>query len=288
VAGLVGGLVILAVDRLLVVAMRRRAGWRRIGAVAVPRLLLAVLLAFLVSTPLVLQIFDFEVRAQLAAEQSRQIAEIVGAEATGDTASDRTDELQARIAELENPAQDADVLRLTEQVAAAQAETDRLAVQVGCEVGGSGQGCTADTAPGEGPLLRENRRLLSESQSRLTDLQNQLVEATAAEQENVRLAEENPASELNGARAELAALVVGRRTQLDVLSLDTGLSSRLDALVDLGEVSPGVVAVHWILTALFTVVGALPVLATLVTARTQAEHRPEPDRAQQLDREVAT
>lgn len=61
------GLVIMGIDRWLVVSMPIDGG--RKFAMAVPRVLLAILLGTLISTPLVLRIFQSEINAQMATMQ---------------------------------------------------------------------------------------------------------------------------------------------------------------------------------------------------------------------------
>jgi hypothetical protein len=63
------GLVIMGIDRWLVVTMP--AEGRRKVAIALPRLALAVLLGTLISTPLVLRIFQSEINAQIARMQQQ-------------------------------------------------------------------------------------------------------------------------------------------------------------------------------------------------------------------------
>lgn len=63
------GLVIMGIDRWLVVTMP--AEGRRKFAIAVPRLALALLLGTLISTPLVLRIFQSEINAQIAKMQEQ-------------------------------------------------------------------------------------------------------------------------------------------------------------------------------------------------------------------------
>src|SRR4051794_26448464 len=62
-AGLVWGLVILSLDRWLVSTMKADAPRR--WPLAIPRILMAFLLGFVISTPLVLQIFKSEIDAQI-------------------------------------------------------------------------------------------------------------------------------------------------------------------------------------------------------------------------------
>jgi uncharacterized protein DUF4407 len=66
---LVWGLVIMGIDRWLIVSMP--VGNRRKWAIALPRLALALLLGTLISTPLVLRVFQSEINAQIAKMQQQ-------------------------------------------------------------------------------------------------------------------------------------------------------------------------------------------------------------------------
>ncbi len=66
---LVWGLVIMGIDRWLIISMP--VGGRRKFAIALPRLALALLLGTLISTPLVLRIFQSEINAQIAKMQQQ-------------------------------------------------------------------------------------------------------------------------------------------------------------------------------------------------------------------------
>ncbi len=63
------GLVIMGIDRWLITSMPIDGS--RKFAMAVPRVLLAVLLGTLISTPLVLRIFQSEINAQMAVMQQK-------------------------------------------------------------------------------------------------------------------------------------------------------------------------------------------------------------------------
>lgn len=270
--GLVWGLLIVTLDRQLLATMTRQSGfWRNVG-LAVPRLLLAVLLGFVISTPLVLQIFDPEIQEQLDANRNARVEQIVGAEGRpGEDGQppaaevDRIDELQAEMARLADPVQDPEVRRLTEAVALEQAETDRLSLQVGCEVGVAAVECSSDVVPGEGPRFRENRRLLGESQGRLADLQDQLTTATTAARDAVATAQADATSPLNSAETELAALVAAREGELASTEANNGLSARIEALDQLGRANPTVGWAHYILIAMFAAIEVLPVLSKILS-----------------------
>ena len=72
------GLIIMGIDRWLVTSMPATGG-RRLG-IALPRLVLAILLGSLISTPIVLRIFQSEINAQIAViKQERASAFLVSA-----------------------------------------------------------------------------------------------------------------------------------------------------------------------------------------------------------------
>ena len=63
--GLVWGLMIFNLDRYIVMSMKSNGKWWRDALVAAPRLMLAVLLALVISKPLELKIFEKEIKAEL-------------------------------------------------------------------------------------------------------------------------------------------------------------------------------------------------------------------------------
>jgi Domain of unknown function (DUF4407) len=78
------GLVIMGIDRWLVVTMPVEG--RRKFAIALPRLLLAVLLGTLISTPLVLRIFQSEINAQIAKMQQQSYSTFLQQQQASDVA----------------------------------------------------------------------------------------------------------------------------------------------------------------------------------------------------------
>ncbi|WP_242606971.1 DUF4407 domain-containing protein [Protofrankia symbiont of Coriaria ruscifolia] len=59
------GLAIMGLDRWLVASVQRRDHWYQNLLIALPRLALAVLIGLVISTPLVLRIFEPEIQAEL-------------------------------------------------------------------------------------------------------------------------------------------------------------------------------------------------------------------------------
>ena len=90
VIGLLWGIVILNIDRFLVLSMGfTRDRWRLVW-ITLPRLALAVVLALVISTPLVLRIFASDINAQLftmQAERSKQQAVLLAGTAQGQEAA---------------------------------------------------------------------------------------------------------------------------------------------------------------------------------------------------------
>ena len=63
--GMIWGLMIFNLDRYIVMSMKSNGKWGRDFLVAFPRLLMAVLLALVISKPLELKIFEKEIRAEM-------------------------------------------------------------------------------------------------------------------------------------------------------------------------------------------------------------------------------
>ncbi|KPM52841.1 hypothetical protein ACG83_25710 [Frankia sp. R43] len=110
VLGFGWGLFIANLDRWLVSFPRQETFWQNVGYL-VPRLCLAVVISVVISTPLVLTIFDDEVRAKVTEIQSEREAEFL--------ADRRTDPTGLRIADLR-----AEIAGLAEDVEAASQTPD--------------------------------------------------------------------------------------------------------------------------------------------------------------------
>src|SRR5687768_7478279 len=63
--GVLWGLIIVNLDRLLIAGMRHGTSVRRTLALGLPRVLLAVILGFVIATPLTLQIFRSEIDTEI-------------------------------------------------------------------------------------------------------------------------------------------------------------------------------------------------------------------------------
>lgn len=72
IVGIAWGVVILNLDRLLIIGMTRRTGWLRNIIAALPRLALAILIGMVISTPLVLRIFQPEIETEMKVHQNER------------------------------------------------------------------------------------------------------------------------------------------------------------------------------------------------------------------------
>ena len=73
---LLWGLLIMVIDRWLVISMPVSSTWRMLAAAA-PRLMIALLLGTLISTPLTLRIFQQEINAEISVIRHQQLNEFL-------------------------------------------------------------------------------------------------------------------------------------------------------------------------------------------------------------------
>lgn len=127
IAALLWGLAILNLDRMLIIGMAHEKQGKKLLGLAVPRLALALILGAVISTPLMLKIFESEIEAQLnrniltAQEQLRTEINSSTAAADLSAAEQKAGELRALI----NAGPTADPAAHP-QVQAVQAEIDAL------------------------------------------------------------------------------------------------------------------------------------------------------------------
>src|SRR5262245_2080840 len=159
--GLVWGLAILSLDRWLVVSIRNDGPgrWR----MALPRIVMAVLLGFVISTPLVLQIFQSEIDAQIVQIKQRRADAFIAQQHQGSAGKD-LGQLRDDVASLQkvissggsvpvDPAQDPVVKGLTDDRAQEQGLADRHYKEWQCQLYG-GPDCPKK---GNGPLAQDSK-----------------------------------------------------------------------------------------------------------------------------------
>ncbi|KAF0845288.1 DUF4407 domain-containing protein [Nocardia caishijiensis] len=272
--GIGWGVLILTLDRMMVIGMNRQKGRWRTALMVAPRIVLAVLLGAVVSTPIVLQIFDREIQAQIKVEQSKNETDYQRDLAT-DPAYQTIPDLETKVAELSaiasrdpavidrNPA----VRQAQDAYDAASATLDEAAKAETCER--AGWNCENSTGV-EG--IGEAARAAMDARQRAQEVVDQKkvildkakADAKAAEDINAVAAQ----AELQRIQPELDRLRAAR----DAKTIDyraksensDGLAARLDALDALSAASPSINRMRWVLWATFLAIELLPVLFKLL------------------------
>lgn len=271
--GLMWGVAIANLDRWLVAATARQPTlWGNVR-LALPRLLLAVVIGTVVSTPLTLEIFRSEIDNELTVMQAEQKAAFTSRLAEDaryrDLPAQREQivKLQAEAASgvdeaqvYENPA----VADLRQQLATVNASLAKAEEAVVCEKEGK---CGSGKA-GAGPAFNEKVALRDRLRSQSAELQEQLDAKT--QQVRAELQQSSTETRAN-AKARLADLQtrVDQATAAKDAEIERnaaavrngdGLLARLHALERISAGDRVLLAAHVFLFLFFTAIECLPVL----------------------------
>ncbi|MGW8482941.1 DUF4407 domain-containing protein [Microbacterium sp. NPDC055903] len=296
---IVWALIIFNLDRFLTSTMSSTRNVLKLIGLAIPRVIMAAIIGFVVAEPLVLQIFHNDIAREVAATnimqaQSDQEALDSGPEKLA------LDEASARLAELENQAATGivagtDSSSASESAAQATVEdvTAKMAEQQGviddaralyqCELTGEGAGevpgCTG--VSGSGASADAARAQLAQAQQTYDALAEQLrvaneelATAGTAAKENTAASE---AQNRESAEAQLPAAQTSYETALAAYNARAesvaqgnagaiGLLSQISGLNRLAEKEPTIFWAHWLIAALFFMIELLPVLVKVLTS----------------------
>jgi hypothetical protein len=274
-AGVVWALVILNLDRMLIVSMNGLRGTRLKLWAAVPRLLLAIVIGAVISTPLTLRIFAQEINAQLQIMHAQQIADakttLVKTYADIPDLQNQVATLQGRISGQLRPAISDDPDVKTAQAAydtAAKIYEDAQA-NAQCELNGTcgshhvGIGpaylqaqATADAARQKAAAARA---VLDNAEKTASSRQASTAAQLAA---NARKQLPDVQARLDG---ELAAKQAANKAAITADNANTGMLSQLEALDEITSGHPTAIMAHLMLFLLFLLIELLPVLAKLLS-----------------------
>ncbi|WP_350348817.1 DUF4407 domain-containing protein [Agromyces sp. G08B096] len=272
VVGLMWGLVILAIDRMLVVGMPRQPRASANLLVALPRVALALVIGVVVATPLTLQVFEREIAAEtevMALEAKQAFEE----ELAADPRYAEIDELAASVAaqrELitaggrDALAADPDYVAAQQATAAAQAAYDEANRVWLAELDGTG----GTGIVGDGPIT-QSKKLDRDGKLAALDAAK-AAEAEAKAQAEARL-EAGAAESVAQAEATLAEdserldrLVAARDLETArfeaAADQSTGMLARLEALWRIGERNTLLGFAHLMIALLFVCIELMPVL----------------------------
>nr|WP_201470847.1 DUF4407 domain-containing protein [Microbacterium hydrocarbonoxydans] len=295
----VWALIIFNLDRFLTSTMTStRNVWKLIG-LAIPRVVMAAIIGFVVAEPLVLQIFHNDIAREVASTNITQAQADQDALETGpekkalDAASDRVAELENQAAtgivagtdssSASESAAQATVDDLTAKMTAQQAVIDQARVLYQCELTGDGAGtvpgCTG--VNGEGASSDAAQAQLAEAQqtydalaAQLRTANEELAEAGTAAKENTSTSEsqnrEEAQSQLPAARDSYDAALAAYNARAESVASGNagaiGLLSQISGLNRLSEKEPTILWAHILIAALFFMIELLPVLVKVLTS----------------------
>lgn len=295
----VWALIIFNLDRFLTSTMTStRNVWKLIG-LAIPRVIMAAIIGFVVAEPLVLQIFHNDIAREVASTNITQAQADQDALETGpekkalDAASDRVAELENQAATgivagtdsssaTESAAQ-ATVDDLTAKMTEQQAVIDQARVLYQCELTGEGAGtvpgCTG--VNGEGASSDAAQAQLAEAQqtydalaAQLRTANEELAAAGTAAKENTSTSEsqnrEEAQSQLPAARDSYDTALAAYNARAESVASGNagaiGLLSQISGLNRLSEKEPTILWAHILIAALFFMIELLPVLVKVLTS----------------------
>jgi hypothetical protein len=291
--GVLWGFVILNLDRFLVLSMGTTRDVGRLALMAAPRLVMAALLAVVISTPLVLRVFSSTIDDQIRTYQ-RHESQQQSREQASTADQTQADRLQAQIRALQrvedghlpdtitNPAVDAARQRadsLQRQATRARTAMDTAREVWQCELYGSA--ChNGSRRRGPGPIAAAKKSEFDEARSAYLAVNRQLTAAKAIQataegklakttHDRLVIAQAAAARELPGLRDQLARLT--RRINAEAAAdgeanrKDTGILAQLRALSQASHDNPSLQTAHLVVALLFFMIELLPVLVKVLT-----------------------
>ena len=278
VAGVIAalwGLVIMGIDRWLITSLPIEG--RRRFAMAAPRLILAVLLGTVISTPLVLRIFQSEINAQITVMKATAASNFIQKQQENKVGQLVT-HWQGVVTTLEkvivtggvatiNPASDPDVQSLMKQQAAAYQHEQTYYKQWNCQLYG-GPGCP----PGAGQLYKAAYSQYKLAQAEYKTLGTEIQQREAALKAGDTTSQQNRLAQAKGELPNAQQQLGIAQARLNVLQAgfdaanenENGLLIRLQALSQLSSQSSTVTGARFLLFLLFLVIECLPVTVKLL------------------------
>lgn len=292
--GVLWGIVIINLDRLLVLSMGSVREKRRLLLLAAPRLAIACLLAIVISTPLVLRIFASDIDHQIYKTQQQQSEE--QKKQAADTAEqDQANQLKKQIDEdrsilagnlpqdFSSPDLDAarsklESVQKRQQDAVKKRDDALLAWK--CERYGQGERChNASNKQGQGQLADAKKKIYDEAASEAAVLTGQLKDAQAAVDKAREGVKGDQAQQLKKAQAAAAAELPGLQKKYDDLTAelrnrsalgtrliesDNKLPAQIRALYDIGDQDATLLFAHLAVFLLFFMIEVLPVMVKIL------------------------
>ena len=237
--GILWGLMIFNLDRYIVMSIKKKDNiWKEFG-MATPRIVLAVLIAFVIAKPLELKIFESEIASELILKEQQVY------KAQEDLLRNR---FTADLSSLKS-----DIVSLKSEIQVKQQKRDELnaiAIQEADGTGGSGK-------RNLGPIYNAKKKDANLAQAELT--------STLASMNPIIEAKQNKIAETERIMAESIAAM--GKTKLD------GFAARLDALGNLASKSSTIYWASIFITLLFIAIETSPLFVKLISDRSPYDYR---------------
>jgi hypothetical protein len=231
--GLIWGLMIFNLDRYIVSSMKSRGSFFRDFVVAFPRLIMAVLLALVISKPLELKIFEKEINAELITMEQEvfKTQETVVKNRYEGQIEDYRQQITELQAEIDKAAKVRDTLAI-------------MALQEADGTGGSGK-------KNLGPIYRAKKADADKAQAELQATQERILPLIAEKQK---------------AASGLDSLMQSEITTLERKPYG-GMAARMEALHRLGEQSKAIFLANIFIMLLFIAIETAPIFVKLISYR---------------------
>lgn len=290
--GIVWALVIINLDRFLVLSMGSVREVKRLIAIAIPRLLMAIVVSLVVSTPITLEIFHNDIYATMTTMNLTQSSQVERDEANS-ALQLQVNTLQGKITA------DQQILdgKLPDtisspQLQTAQALVSQLAPEVStahtaeinayatwqCELygddcdGGSGRAGAGPIAQAKQAIYEQDVQTYQSDESQYKTAEDQLATARnslgQAQKAAATRYQKQAQQALPGLRTQLATAQTELNNQNASAQYNTanntGLLRQLQALFEASSGNPALLAAHLTVAALFFLIELLPVLVKLL------------------------
>lgn len=237
--GVVWGLMIFNLDRYIVMSIKKKENrWQELG-MALPRLVLAILIAFVIAKPLELKLFETEINSELVLMEQERYKE-------------QENTLRARFSP-EITKMQADIDDLNLQIEAKREkrnELNLLAIQEADGTGGSGQ-------KNLGPIYKAKKKDADLAQAELQNTIELLGPEIEAKRMQIKEIEASMSNDLGS---------------MDKVKLD-GFAARMDALGNLSSKSSTILWASLFITLLFIAIETAPLFVKLISERSPYDFR---------------
>lgn len=236
--GLVWGLMIFNLDRYIVSSMKSYGSFWRDFMVAFPRLMMAVLLAIVISKPLELKIFEKEINAELIVMEQEVF-------------KTQEDKIKLRF-QSQIESHQSQLTQLRSEIETKTSARDQLALAAIQEADGTGGSMKKNL----GPIYRAKKQEADQAQSEL----DQIL------QTNLPLIADNQAS--------IASLEENIQNEITALNRSNygGIAARMDALDRLAQGSMAIYLANIFIMLLFISIETAPIFVKLISYRSPYDY----------------